>query len=240
MSMPKFPELPDLDIESSVAQILSSIAMEELALSHIINAEGEKIQYILGTLEGSSPSENPTIDQVLEINESVKDMLNTISMNQMFLMGKMSTVLNANKEYEKNKDKDKKEKEKSFGSYLSMISGQTLDYKDPLVFDKTITQKNILMNDDHSFTLLPSKYWKIDFGMTGYSPTGISEILFYINDELVTNMPIPGSSSTDNHSISFITPAPAGAVLKVLSASSTKLGIHEENAYLTIEGIADY
>ena len=40
----------------AVNQILSSIAMEGLALSHILNAEGEKLQYVLGTLhnEGSS------------------------------------------------------------------------------------------------------------------------------------------------------------------------------------------
>ena len=37
-----------------VNQILSSIAMEELGMSHILNAEGEKLQYILGTLPGLS------------------------------------------------------------------------------------------------------------------------------------------------------------------------------------------
>jgi nitrite reductase (cytochrome c-552) len=69
--------------------------MEEVGLSHILNAEGEKLQYILGTLEGSRPSVPPTIDQVLEVNESVKDMLKQVAFNQMFLSTKMSDALKA-------------------------------------------------------------------------------------------------------------------------------------------------
>ena len=51
MSLPSFPNIdPPIQREDAVNQILSSIAMEELGLSHILNAEGEKLQYILGTL----------------------------------------------------------------------------------------------------------------------------------------------------------------------------------------------
>ena len=53
MSMPSFPNIdPPIQREDAVNQILSSIAMEELGLSHILNAEGEKLQYILGTIPG--------------------------------------------------------------------------------------------------------------------------------------------------------------------------------------------
>ena len=53
MSLPSFPVVnPPIEREDAVNQILSSIAMEELGLSHILNAEGEKLQYILGTLPG--------------------------------------------------------------------------------------------------------------------------------------------------------------------------------------------
>ena len=52
MSMPSFPVVdPPIDREGAVNQILSSIAMEELGLSHILNAEGEKLQYITPELE---------------------------------------------------------------------------------------------------------------------------------------------------------------------------------------------
>jgi hypothetical protein len=102
MSLPQFPDVcDDLTLDCSVSQILVSIAMEELALSHIINAEGEKIQYVLGTLPGASQqAEPPTIDELIKINESVKDMLAAISMSQMYLFGKMSTALFS---YQKNK-----------------------------------------------------------------------------------------------------------------------------------------
>jgi len=97
MSVPKFPNVPDgYNINDSIAQILTSIAMEEIGLSHIINAEGEKIQYVLGTLEdGQQLPQPPTLQQILEVNDSVKDMLGQVSFSQMFLMGKMQAALNA-------------------------------------------------------------------------------------------------------------------------------------------------
>jgi hypothetical protein len=95
MSLPKLPELPDkCSIDNAICQILISIAMEEIGLSHIINAEGEKLQYVLGTLPGTEPP-NPTVSQILEINESVKDMLQQVAFNQMFLNAKMSAALKA-------------------------------------------------------------------------------------------------------------------------------------------------
>ena len=45
---------PSITREDVINQILSSIAYEELALSHILNAEAEKIEYILGILPGLS------------------------------------------------------------------------------------------------------------------------------------------------------------------------------------------
>jgi hypothetical protein len=106
MSIPKFPEIPDLSIESSINQVISSIAVEELALSHILNTEGEKLQYILGTLPDSKPPKPPTFEEILEANESVKDMLSTVSMNQMFLMGKLSAAMSAYSKIKDNADKD--------------------------------------------------------------------------------------------------------------------------------------
>jgi hypothetical protein len=100
--MPRFSDTPNLTLEDSIIQIISSIAMEELALSHIINAEGEKLQYVLGTLDTvKPPPPPPTVDKLLEVNESVKDMLGTITMNQMFLLGKLAAAMNA---YAKLKD----------------------------------------------------------------------------------------------------------------------------------------
>ncbi len=74
MSMPTFPQNdPPLSREGSLNEIIASIAAEELSLSHILNAEGEKLQYVLGTLPGLD--EAASLDEVIRINQSVKDTL---------------------------------------------------------------------------------------------------------------------------------------------------------------------
>jgi len=85
MSMPEFPNLDCLTFKQSINSILTSIAMEEAALSHIINAEGEKIQYVL--------SKCPDIDSVIRTNESVKELIDSISDLQATLKSKMRIAL---------------------------------------------------------------------------------------------------------------------------------------------------
>ncbi|MCL1914620.1 MAG: hypothetical protein FWG10_12295 [Eubacteriaceae bacterium] len=112
MGLPEFPVF-DTTIDSNeymqgaIGQIFSSIAMEELALSHILNAEGEKLQFVLGTLTAPDPDDptgppipipgpgNVTVEDIIDINNSVKDMISTVSMSQMFLLGKMSSAMDA-------------------------------------------------------------------------------------------------------------------------------------------------
>ena len=61
-------------------------------MSHILNAEGEKLQYILGTLPGlSGPA--ATVKDVLNANGSVKDLLETATQNQLLLKSKMECAL---------------------------------------------------------------------------------------------------------------------------------------------------
>ena len=95
MSLPSFPVAdPPIEREAAVNQILSSIAMEELGLSHILNAEGEKLQYILGTLPGLS-GPPATVSDVLAANESVRSLLEATVQNQLFLRAKMQGALEA-------------------------------------------------------------------------------------------------------------------------------------------------
>ena len=92
MSQPTFPQIdPPLTREGSLNEIISSIAMEELSLSHIINAEGEKLQYILGTLPGAKPC--ATAQEVLVVNKSVASLLDVVAQNQMLLKNKLEKVL---------------------------------------------------------------------------------------------------------------------------------------------------
>ena len=95
MSKPAVPtDSNNITREEAINQILVSIAMEELGLSHILNAEGEKLQYILGTLPSAS-GPSATIEQILEANESVKALLESTVQNQMILKDKMIRALSA-------------------------------------------------------------------------------------------------------------------------------------------------
>ncbi|MCL2840958.1 MAG: hypothetical protein FWE05_09335 [Defluviitaleaceae bacterium] len=78
--------------QQATNQIISSIAMNGLALSHILNTEGEKIQYILGTLPTSEHAP-PTIKDILMANKSVTEMLNTVVNTQILLGNKFIDVL---------------------------------------------------------------------------------------------------------------------------------------------------
>ncbi|MGI6169160.1 MAG: BclA C-terminal domain-containing protein [Christensenellales bacterium] len=94
LSQPSFPDNPGITRDDAVNQILSSIAMEELGLSHVINAEGEKLQYILGTLPGiTGPA--ATIEDLLNANESIQNLLQNASYNQLLLRSKMQQALSA-------------------------------------------------------------------------------------------------------------------------------------------------
>ena len=92
MSMPSFPPNgADMTREDALTMIIASIAMEELALSHILNAEGEKLQYILGTLPGASPCACP--QDVLAVNKSVAALVEAVTQNQILLKKKLDQVL---------------------------------------------------------------------------------------------------------------------------------------------------
>ncbi|MBY9081977.1 collagen-like protein [Paenibacillus sp. HN-1] len=95
MSQPNLPNItPSITLsrDDAVNLILSSIAMEELSLSHILNAEGEKLQYVLGTIPGVTGTQ-PTINELLEVNQSVRSTLDSAVRNQMFLQAKMENAM---------------------------------------------------------------------------------------------------------------------------------------------------
>ena len=89
MSLPNIPNitpkihLRDKDIKNL---LLASIAMEEIALSHIINAEGEKIQK---TLE----KDHVTICEMLAVNKSVQRTMRGVIKKEMLLLFKLEDIL---------------------------------------------------------------------------------------------------------------------------------------------------
>ena len=94
MSLPTFPPIePPLSREGSINEIISSIAAEELSLSHILNAEGEKLQYVLGTLPGLEAA--AALDEVMQVHQSVQETLSSVMEQQMLLTGKLASAMSA-------------------------------------------------------------------------------------------------------------------------------------------------
>lgn len=95
MSMPNIPNLnPQISVnrDDAVNIILSSIGMEELSLAHILNAEAEKIQFALGTLETAGGQASSMTD-ILEINKLASKMVRNVIKNQMLLSMKMEDTV---------------------------------------------------------------------------------------------------------------------------------------------------
>ena len=98
MSMPAFiAEVPDIGRENAINQVIASIALEELSLSHILNAEGEKIQYVLGTLvvPDRGLSGGITIADLVELDNSVAATLQAAAASMAALTDKLRVAVNA-------------------------------------------------------------------------------------------------------------------------------------------------
>lgn len=88
MSMPNIPDIsPEIKLkrEDVINLLLASIALEELGLAHLINAEGEKLQKVI--------EQAKCMEDVLAINKSVEKMLKTIIKKEMLLQFKLEEVL---------------------------------------------------------------------------------------------------------------------------------------------------
>ncbi len=88
MSMPNIPDI-DIDIDSAVNIVIASVGMQELGLAHIINAEGEKIQSFLGTLEGQGTHDDISLEDLIKLDEAVIDTLHAINMQELALLMKL-------------------------------------------------------------------------------------------------------------------------------------------------------
>jgi hypothetical protein len=93
-----FPNIPNVTSVINITQgqtidlLLASIAFEELGLSHILNAEGEKIQSVVGTLPGLTPTVVP-IGDLQAIDTSVATTLKTIIKKEMILEFKLENLI---------------------------------------------------------------------------------------------------------------------------------------------------
>lgn len=71
--------------DQAVTDLIESVALEETALSHILNAEGEKLQAAIAM-------SGVTTDQLLCVNKSVQSMVNAVTRLEMVLQAKLEMV----------------------------------------------------------------------------------------------------------------------------------------------------
>ncbi|MFY9114612.1 MAG: hypothetical protein WAO23_05160 [Dethiobacteria bacterium] len=97
MTFPNIPEVDtsnNIDLEDSINLFLTSMALVQLGIAHLINAEAEKIQHVLEMLQDqTSPEIQPTIDDLLKINRSVDQILRNVIKNEMLLQFKLEETL---------------------------------------------------------------------------------------------------------------------------------------------------
>ncbi|WP_409968567.1 hypothetical protein RFF05_00850 [Bengtsoniella intestinalis] len=88
--MPQIPEGTHRpNFQETVVDLLESIALEELALSHILNAQGEQMQAMVQQYTTCSLPHS----HLHQGCQDTKDLLNTMIMKQWLLANKLSTVL---------------------------------------------------------------------------------------------------------------------------------------------------
>jgi len=89
--MPKLPN-PDeiLTKEEALNAIMTSIALEEIALAKILTAESEKIEHATKSID---PKDKDQLELLLKINCSVADVIDKLNDLQFMLKGKLRLVV---------------------------------------------------------------------------------------------------------------------------------------------------
>lgn len=90
MGMPTIPDIKpkiEISIEETIKLLLASVAMEELSLAHIMNAEAEKIQEVVKTVSCNK------LEDLLCIDKSVERMMRDVIKKEMLLEFKFENIL---------------------------------------------------------------------------------------------------------------------------------------------------
>jgi len=87
MSMPEI-DLEDIPPRDALAAIIASIALQEAAVAHVLNAEGEKIQAVVGL-------DDATLADLQGINDSVGDLVGSVSNLSGEISRKLRTAMEA-------------------------------------------------------------------------------------------------------------------------------------------------
>jgi len=92
MSMPKMPDISKMPtLEQALGAILTSIAMEEVAISHVLKAESEKIHYVVECAKKSDCG-CADLQSIIAVNKSVADLVEKLIAFQALLKEKLAIV----------------------------------------------------------------------------------------------------------------------------------------------------
>jgi len=104
MSMPQIPEekyRPSL--QETVIDLLESIALEEIAISHLLNAEAEKTQALVNKL--CHDESYNLFKELVKCNKATCKIVDTVIIKEWLLLKKMETVLEIDCCLKDNKEK---------------------------------------------------------------------------------------------------------------------------------------
>ncbi|PSL42581.1 hypothetical protein B0H94_11455 [Salsuginibacillus halophilus] len=91
MGMPTIPKQPFRpDLCKTIIDLLESIALEEVALSHLLNAEAEKVQAFVCKYGSDCEAD---FNDLISFNQSVNSTLNSVVMKEFLLLQKLETTL---------------------------------------------------------------------------------------------------------------------------------------------------
>ena len=82
MGMPIIRPTP-ITREEAVGNLIESVAMEEAALAHILNAESEKLLAVVNNPQS-------TAEDLMAVNKAVKGAITAITRREVMLQGKLS------------------------------------------------------------------------------------------------------------------------------------------------------
>ncbi|MGG4448176.1 hypothetical protein ABEX29_07260 [Brevibacillus porteri] len=91
-SIPNITPVISITLGQTTSLLLASIALEELALAHILNVEAEKLQFVLGTLvPGLEPP--ATLSDILLVHSSVRQTIQDVIKKEILLQFKLENIV---------------------------------------------------------------------------------------------------------------------------------------------------
>jgi len=85
--------------KQAITDLIQSVALQEAALAHILNAEGEKMQAIIG-MDDVKPEE------LFELNKSVSQLISAVTRLEMMFTAKLELFADGCDECDKPQDDD--------------------------------------------------------------------------------------------------------------------------------------